>query len=136
MEESKKYYTPSIEEFYVGFEFEYNENSIWTKKILEFYNNFSSLWSSKCDINLFRVKYLDKEDIESLGFSINPPNNYSGYEDFFNYSIGVSPYRLWFTYDKHKVKITLPLSDGKTLFEGVIKNKSELKKLLQQLNIV
>lgn len=69
---TSKYYTPEIEEFHVGFECEYkstiNNNTYWTSLKLEkehfsddhYYNPF----------RLFlRVKYLDKEDIESLGFN-------------------------------------------------------------------
>lgn len=61
-----KYYTPSIEEFHVGFEFELKDpiTQIWVKFIFE----EDKLWFIKSNIS--RVKYLNKEDIESLGFEL------------------------------------------------------------------
>ena len=62
-----KYYTPSIEEFYVGFEYEvnYGEND-WQKECLWAKPEVVTL--PYMNLENIRVKYLDKEDIESLGF--------------------------------------------------------------------
>lgn len=88
-----KYYTPDISEFHVGFEYEHCHSSvrfmmlnlktgeesdateskeIWEKSI--FSGNEFDIWKSsfKFDDSLrdgqIRAKYLDREDIESLGF--------------------------------------------------------------------
>lgn len=115
-----KYYTPEIEEFHVGFEYYLKgENN---KRIL----------STNCtvDTELSRVKYLDKEDIESLGFEGQKANSV-----YFK----KNGYRLVHWLDK-PVRITTILklySDGdeEVIFKGIIRNKSELKRLLKQLNI-
>jgi len=62
-----KYYTPSIEEFHPGFEYEAlwgieNINGEWLKE------TFSSAQSTKDLEEIYRVKHLDQEDIESFGF--------------------------------------------------------------------
>lgn len=128
-----KYYTPEIKEFHVGFECEilgYNP-----KKRLD--KNFKKEWDKiiysledfiyleeKNILSNFRVKYLDKEDIESLGFK-----NISGnwYYDDKTYQI-IGDYKsLEISKGEHEFR--------KILFKGIIKNKSELKKLMKQLNI-
>lgn len=79
--EENKYYTPQIEEFFIGFEFEEEfKNPNWSKlaRPLEDTYEFVKLKldtshslsriTSKLKNNRVRVKYLDREDIESLGF--------------------------------------------------------------------
>ena len=92
--EEKKYYTPTIDEFYVGFEYElYDDHSCegmcdyyegelrtWSKEV--FYrllhpdhkgNGGHVAWKmdnlqTSIDEGIIRVKYLDHEDILELGF--------------------------------------------------------------------
>ena len=135
-----KYYTPSIEEFHVGFEYEQLEASdtangpelelSWVKK--QVYHGFGCFDEDRWALeeNEIRVKYLDKQDIEELGFKLMwseynelslVKNNTliqlreSNYMEIFNNNIQ----------DKFK----------SVLFRGKIKNKSELKQLLEMLNI-
>jgi len=124
-----KYYTPDIEEFHIGFEFEYLDINTkeWTIEIdfTTFYDyDTDSTWNLKKYIDDFkiRVKYLDKEDIESLGFKYNET---SGFHE--NNIIGVALY-----YD-HQIRIWHQGSDFLGTF--YIKNKSELIKLLDQVNV-
>src|SRR3989304_7970370 len=79
-----------------------------------------------------RVKYLDKEDIESLGF-INV-NNTGTYRNLEGYKLAqhanmVNPKELliW----------THLANEGYSdiVFKGIVKNKSELRVLLKQLGI-
>lgn len=82
-----------------------------------------------------RVKYLDEEDIEDLGFS----------EKYNNYFIKQAPGNIgYFTeialdfrfgYDKITIK-GLRGSEEEFFFQGKVKNKSELKKLMEMLEIV
>ena len=64
-----KYYIPSIDEFHVGFEYEWKcdgTKTDWNKSICD---NVMIPLDVDCQrVNDYRVKYLDKEDIESLGF--------------------------------------------------------------------
>ena len=61
-----KYYTPEIEEFYVGFRFEVLNSGVWDWQNM----NASRLQEINFDDNLnnmskYRVKYLDIEDIDT-----------------------------------------------------------------------
>jgi hypothetical protein len=129
----RKYYTPTIEEFYVGFEYEtdYLNDGKWIKR--EFSIDMASVFfdyyykdgsETEC-----RVKLLDIEDIKSLGwgyeksrFFIDINNESYFLEECYN-TINKYIISILFTQDRH------------TLFEGNIKNKSELLKLMTQLGI-
>lgn len=133
---NNKYYTPAIEEFHIGFEFEYkSKNDDWDKidydnwmhpredKYLKHCTESELLRSfnfiDQCiKRNELRVKYLDGEDISN-----------SNWIDGYLGIIEILEYRNTGTV----LKITN--RDGIVVFYGVIKNKSELKRLLQQLNI-
>lgn len=130
-----KYYTPEIEEFHVGFEYEiYTLNTkgkghYWTKLNVPFRTDTLELLL-EADFKP-RVKYLDKEDIESLGF--NTEDRGECYNKTIKWvEIGLYPWTS-LTGIKHQFKIVM---DGNQVFHGIIKNKSELKKLLKQLNIL
>ena len=82
-----------------------------------------------------RVKYLDKEDIESLGFKLEHYNKTSIYGAMGNTK---KPYIIenFSPVGNNIYKITWISTMGNlVLFNGYIKNKSELKKLLKQLEI-
>lgn len=145
-----KYYTPSIEEFHVGFIFEelfqdkptkmrvYTKEELkafpfrWQQLILDTSHSISRI-TSKIKQNEVRVKYLDKEDIESLGFNINSVGDFTYKEELhiiaYTYKTNVE---LSYDYDSRVCYIG---SSGQTAFYGIIKNKLEFKKLLKQLNI-
>jgi hypothetical protein len=124
-----KYYIPDISEFYVGFE-------------CEVYNKYSEEWyiflfnqvfeDTSVAYNFtegkYRVKYLDKSDIESLGFKQIT-------DDCFNLPLNDDE-ELRLLYEDNIIVIFLADQYNRSLFRGLIKNKSELKKVLKQLNIV
>lgn len=139
MEESK-YYTPEIEEFHIGFEFEkyderpatYKENNYVPTNWHKFKYDLKSIRLSQLGTHLhdktIRTKFLDKEDIESLGWRLNPRGTY--------YSIEISgdgsDTQLYYTKETY---LTIYDWDSQYLFRGYIKNKSELVKLMKQLRI-
>ncbi len=139
MELENKYYTPDVSEFHVGFEFEAlqderfpKDDSSWEKLLIEDYINKNyTVYSMERAIKGWydgqeqRVKYLDKEDIESLGFILK-------YPDGNLYTKGL--YNLYFEKD-NRICILQTKDRPHTLFDGTIKNKSELKILLNQLGI-
>ena len=147
-----KYYTPEIEEFHIGFEYEYEDinesgsTTSWYKTVIkenECYIIDQHLKYSD-DLNL-RVKYLDKEDIESLGFISSNVIDVLKEEDEFIKGFEKNTYILYIQEDKKLViynqkeydisnKITGNWTE-EILFKGLIKNKSELIKLLKQLGI-
>ena len=127
-----KYYTPEIKEFHIGFEYEYEDinesgsTTSWYKTVIkenECYIIDQHLKYSD-DLNL-RVKYLSREDIESLGWKFNT--------DLY--------IRNNLTLQVHKDSITIKYydnfnNDSRTLVEQInIKNKSEFITLLKQLRI-
>lgn len=130
-----KYYTPSIEEFFVRFECEWQSKirqESWNKQICDVdliniaYDSFEHSDIEEPFNEQFRVKYLDASDIEGLGFI------------FEEQVVG----KITFKYTKnnfielHKLYTTiLILNNGRTIFEGFIKNKSELIRLLGWLNV-
>jgi hypothetical protein len=139
--EDNKYYTPTIEEFHVGFEFEMDDTwGGWvkltlTKELLK--NPLVSIGSGNDRMPYYyktRVKYLDKEDIESLGFNYSATRNqFEKYvnEDF-RYEIRLLSLTITISHCNLNQKIHIPY----TIFQGTIKNKSELIVLLKQLGII
>lgn len=151
-----KYYQPEIEEFYVSFECEMKNSSDpihfdWEKCI--FKNDFSNelnedycfeyLYNDLKDGNI-RVKHLDREDIESLGWEYSVLA-----KRYFLKSVGLdddeinSGKGIWLF---HTGIIESEIPDRWVIvdcryalhqirFDGNLKNKSELRKLMQQLNI-
>lgn len=141
MENTKDYYTPELNEFHVGFEYEiFTTNGSgfgWVKEVFELYT-FESMPSTPDGgekpfiyfigySNEVRVKKLSKECIESLGWKKDGKDC--------NYKIGT--YCLWF--DPNLIDLTISNDDSYenyiSYFIGDIKNKSELSKLMNMLNI-
>lgn len=129
-----KFYTPELEEFHSGFEFEFFYKNTWHKHSLdgkpivhheldEFKDDLMKIAHA-----ITRVKHLDREDIESFGWK--PLNNNF---DFFE----LGDFRLTV---EDNLQILINHKDGvydhsDNGFHGTIKNKSELRKLMKQLNI-
>ena len=120
-----KYYQPTKEEFYIGFEYEMQhvKSEEWIKETVRDYKDIRYV---ELLPNKRRVKYLDKEDIEDLGFKQITDNCY-------NLPIGNEEFRLLF--EDNILKIYLADKYSNMLFQGNVKNKSALKILLKQLNI-
>lgn len=158
-----KYYQPTLDEFHVGFEYEelinndmlsirpdnHVDDIQWYKtKLSDNYISFGEL-PSKIKYEQVRVKYLDKEDIESLGFEKEfiYINKRGGIQDrYYPLEIKIGPvdetkvrFRLR-SYDNNKITIEKADWDlrfyGDFIFIGYIKNKSELNKLIKQLDIL
>ena len=125
-----KYYTPTLEEFHVGFEFEMDDTwGGWKKLTLTeelLKHPMVGLGSGNERAPYYhktRVKHLDKEDIASLGW-VKYGNNFiiKGEDCYTLYPYKDGGYGI--------MKVTW------SLFQGNIKNKSELKKLMNQLGII
>lgn len=129
-----KYYAPEISEFHVGFEYEWLDDTIgkWEPEVVDI-NTPLTYFRDDADVE-HRVKYLDKQDIESLGFKL--------------YSTGITTDGDIYTLNNKNIVLIINRKsryielDNKDLepynikiFKGTIKNKSELKKLMVQLGI-
>lgn len=151
-----KYYIPTIEEFHIGFNFEYKdwnkkykqvdfkswinpnkENLLPFDKLTEYdlLRNFNILdMMLKRSIDDIKVKYLDKEDIESLGWKSNkvPYQFYNDNSDFYFFIPSNSS--NFIILGENEICISSKRYE-ETIFRGIIKNKSELKILIKQLGI-
>jgi len=125
-----KYYTPVKKEFHRGFECEVRDGDTWNK--------------IKCNIipyghltlvDLYRVKYLDKEDIESLGWK---HNSYSTFPNGVIEVFKLKHYVFSYYRDEYSTVFEYTILDelrNRRLYLGEIQNKSELKVLMKQLGI-
>jgi len=131
-ETSSKYYVPKIEEFYIGFEYEYQvRDKTWIKNKLA-YEDCMSDYSGEYDKsspypywNKLRVKYLDKEDIVACGWKYK--NN--------DYYIMNKHDLIFLPKENYSVNIFDNFDYLDSIFTGRIKNKSELIKVMEMLEI-
>jgi hypothetical protein len=138
-----KHYTPKIEEFKVGFKYEFASSVIidgvsqpdeWTSAIIESNDDIELINSNA------RVKYLDKQDVENLGFRLEFENK--NYIELFK----ADEVQISFSTESQLTRIikfwkfNLEV-DGETqynsevVFSGTIKNLNMLKDVLDMLNI-
>lgn len=146
METEAKYYTPDVEELRVGFECETLVESFedcWKKERIYAEFNINGWETNLEDILVgvedgylaVRVKYLDSEDIESLGFVHNSTLDR---EEKISFTKG--NYRIDLYKEDKEVrirKVIMPDFPHKVinLFVGKIKNLSELKQVLKMIGV-
>lgn len=143
--EDSKYYTPSIDEFFVGFEYDCIlpqwEIQDWRSTVVGTNEDLDAVYQC-IKLGRIRVKYLDKSDIESCGFKqvIEPwmdgrrhmyfkctiPNVFDGDEDYLLYNI--------FTKEL-SIGSLISYEEYYRVSDIIIKNINELRKLLKQLGI-
>ncbi len=131
-----KYYTPDISEFHIGFEYEARDarNTGFEKKVVTKDTRFNSWsyeelsFSEMVARGWIMVKYLDKEDIEGLGWELH--------ETTLNCWVSLNKEFYLYFFENNYIMI----DDGEdiesfTSFRGYIKNKGELKKVMDMLRI-
>jgi len=140
------YYVPTIEEFHVGFEFEVLIENSWVRFVCDKYFCLTNIFTDysesfsvyeKIKNNKCRVKYLDREDIESLGFELDQCTK-DGCVFYKGNLMTKEEWCLTFggkTNPKNYLSIT-SMKNNPNSFTGVVKNKSELKRILKQLGIL
>jgi len=126
---TEKYYTPEIDEFFEGFIYEEKStlSGHW------FNQEFSQPHPVKTKIKTgdIRVKFLDRADIESLEWTFIKTTIWSSI--FQKKEVFIEKYL-----EQHCIKIDTGEDypeDNKVFFDGTIRNKSELQKLMKQLGI-
>ena len=142
-----KYYIPTIEEFYVGFEYERMNGERWEEsELLEtdcygtlargYENEFEEIATG---LRTVRVKYLDHDDILELGFEHTSDAGDHWYTIKGRFDMeSRTTYKMQMYYGRSDNKLYISADDPpgiRKIFEGTIKNKSELIKLMTQLNI-
>jgi hypothetical protein len=133
METNNKYYTPELTEFHYGFDYELKDDNgdwLWSNVIQDTKLLSKCIADKRC-----RVKHLDKEDIESVGFKTCFKDETETVFDINNFE-----YLLHLIGDHIIIKYVI-YDDGtrketETKFDGKIKNRSELKKILNQIEII
>ena len=152
MMKEDKYYIPTIEEFHVNFEYEFHgmttrlmigdftsdkpfkevpntEKEIWHKETIkkDYFNTYPRSLQDIEDLiesKQIRVKYLNEKDILSLGFV--------SYDEYVYTSDDASITLFINTSENNVITIS---SWGEAVFYGYLKNKSELIRLLKQLDL-
>ena len=164
-----KYYNPTIEEFHVGFRFEHKPRLTkgmmsfieesdeygpkYNKATFRGGVDFEKVWTAHystpytlSDVESYlvdkaiRVKYLNKEDLEELGFKIhrhkeeyvhakNEKLNYIIKYGLKNHQLMLSVYSVDTT---NLLNTNNPITYNLMVFRGVVKNYNELKRILQQ----
>lgn len=145
MTEQEKYYTPSYDEFHWGFEYEHYEDFDVPGKEKEWHKctwgkngfdqeNIDYVSERTIEHETIRVKCLDKEDIEGLGWKYKATSE--GDYDYF-----------WSSDNLHSIirnpntyRSIITIRDKKrneyyTAFVGAIKNKSELSRIMKMIQI-
>lgn len=143
-----KYYTPDIEEFHVGFEYERLDIE-WRPCTVKPIGNIDvEAINEEIYGDIIRVKYLDREDIESFGFeySFDSSDRYGNRTYYFlNKEWGknrIERITLYtFKYPNGNMHVCIGTDRYNSdvddmLFFGYIKNKSELRRVLKQIEVL
>ena len=147
MDQEEIYYKPSIEEFHVGLEYLCRPKTFMTPSE---YPYTKSVWLgnnsliTEFECSDLRVKFLNDDDLLELGWkTAHSPSYVIDDQSILLHSIGEEP--KWFNLEKDGELIVITVCTiyndvsgnwtQESVFKGRIKNKSELKRLMQQLEI-
>jgi len=151
--EKEKYYTPELNEFYVGFECEFfnrMQDKIWKHQICDVDDvsmaydaneHGSDEWDDSME-KTFRVKYLDIDDLKEIGFKHIEGKLLRDVGQLFVFNN--NRYFVYLNYTRFSDRCVLKIetsvyenSERTLVVHSIgIKNKSELLKLMFQLNIL
>jgi hypothetical protein len=117
------HYTPKIEEFYIGFEYEELVNNIWQHSTIDVVAEIEFVEYS---MDVVKVKYLDITDIKTLCdiVDINTTVITAITKDL--------KYKIIYNTNTHYLDIRHDRYN-QVRFEGYIKNKSELLDILNKI---
>jgi len=153
MKEENKYYVPDLEEFHVGFEFEIvpskglmivdygkpeeKSQTVWATEFEKMIYG-----DSRYDINIMgtglpeinagikgkkvRARYLNREDIKAEGFRFISEDSFE--KDNYTLKFNPNEYGRWVKIKDHEVEYDH--------FSGNIRNRSELKRVLNQIGAI
>ncbi len=142
----EKFYTPEIDHFHIGFEYQWKNtdnfpNSDWVQGVIKDGKQIDDIFNSIYDI---RVKRLDRSDIEAEGFvyshTLINENNKEQYTMCYVMEFNLGRFQLEHTFE-NTLNISGLFSDNpqkqsqRNIFHGTIRNISEFRKLIKQLNI-
>lgn len=146
MEEEKRYYTPTIEEFHEGFEYEERDAAPkWNKRTYQTHEPLPEI-EHEIKFERIRVPYLCKESIEELGWRYwKTGDEFTTNSIYFTIrtnedSTSPNVYHLRFDPNNPGSLTITSWTDGswgrnERTMHFYIKNKSELKKLMDFIGI-
>lgn len=118
-----EYYQPTLEDFTIGLEYEFLTGGVeWKKFVFDMDRPQAVLENVRDYPDTFRVKHLDEEDIIELGAK-EISNEY-------------------FVLNRHSIelhgehKCVIENNANQVVFDGTIKNKSELLRILKQTGVI
>lgn len=125
------HYIPSVDELHVGFECKIKEGDTYVPYVITTHTILN------VPISDFRVKWLDKQDLLDLGFSLK--KDFDSYSKFYINVPHAEPlyYTVEFEYVGPNVYITIYDNYNRRLLEHLwIRNKNELKWILNRYGIL
>lgn len=134
-----KYFTPQIEDFRVGYKCETKQSSGWYNWIVNDIHDVMDLYG-RLSTNDVRTKYLDKDDIESLGWKQISAISGENFEVRFLNKIFEMGVLFNSNGNNIRIKIYNPLktetySYPNILYSGRCPSINELKYIMKLLNI-
>lgn len=139
----EKYYTLEFDDLIYGLECEIKTKGEWKKwtfnsesKLLNLINIL--LLAKNIKYGEVRCKYLDKDDIESLGFKCKNPRLYKLNEEYELFPLGDNKIliREILTESNFNKRLDNKQAVYCQLFNGIIKNKAELKRIMKMIEII
>lgn len=140
----KKYYTPTIEEFHVGFEYEQLArimqpktdvpNIRWTSFVFQF--NQAPYVLDGLSRNEYRVKYLDHDDIIAEGWGncvVTMLDDTDRFGWCKTHYMLIEDSEQFIVYEK--VTENNSVASSNIIFNGNIRNRSELRLIMKMLGI-
>jgi len=169
MEQQNKYYTPDAGDIYPGYEYEFNGNKENYESVGEWFKNIAGTEPEECSIldqwglqdgkpsnwyiqqGWIRTKYLDQEDIESLGWTdVKEVEFWMGKPPMYIWSAQYKNMMMAYNPEDHTLAM-MPRDPTRNpqnttdeynypeikygMFRGLCKSKNELRKIMQWVGI-
>lgn len=140
--EENKYYIPEISEFFVGFRYLFRRSLGVPYESYEITEHASFSLIQEAIYNDFvKVKYLSKEDIEEEGCVFDKKHGKSELVLTFKKQLDehrwveIDTPESFDNEDTHTVICIHTQGDVQSMFQGDIKNRSELKRILKMIGV-
>ncbi len=144
MKEESKYYTPDIEDLFIGYECELKYTKEWRKEIL--WNPALTVHKLKHKGYDLRTKYLDKQDIEELswkltdkrdpwlgiGYIYEKDQKCDGFNEWGKFTLTFVPNRIFKIHYRYQSSY---INHDDYIFDGKCPSVNEYRKIMKLLNI-
>lgn len=155
-----KYYTPELEEFHVGFRYESKTKIVYTGNKKDHEGEWKKQEANERILNTlydkvyrginytaysyFRVKYLDRDDIEKLGWEYSGKTQdlqFKLVKEIQPFNLTYRSFRLQYSLEDHRLRVIGFEYDGfgpdeEVLFLGICNNYNELKFIMKRIGLI